>query len=355
MTDSTSPSAEILAILEARHGNPFGFLGKQPADGGVLVRSFQPKAHAVRVVARDGSGSWPMKRVHHHGFFECLIESGVSFASFSYDLEISTFEGQTTRNSDPYSFGPILGDQDIYFFREGTHQRLWDCLGARLRTIDGISGASFAVWAPNAKRVSVVGDFNDWDGRRHPMRLRIEGGLWEIFLPGITELTHYKYEVLAADSGIQLKSDPMAFFGQHGTQTASLVFDLKRYSWGDHEWMQKRAADDLYHKPMSVYEVHLGSWKRIPEQGNRPKSYRELANDLIPYVKSMNFTHIELMPVSEHPFDGSWGYQVTGYFAPTSRFGNPDEFREFVDRCHQAGLGVLLDWVPGHFPKDAFG
>ena len=355
MTDSTSPSAEILAILEARHGNPFGFLGKQPADGGVLVRSFQPKAHAVRVVARDGSGSWPMKRVHHHGFFECLIESGVSFASFSYDLEISTFEGQTTRNSDPYSFGPILGDQDIYFFREGTHQRLWDCLGARLRTIDGISGASFAVWAPNAKRVSVVGDFNDWDGRRHPMRLRIEGGLWEIFLPGITELTHYKYEVLAADSGIQLKSDPMAFFGQHGTQTASLVFDLKRYSWGDHEWMQKRAADDLYHKPMSVYEVHLGSWKRIPEQGNRPKSYRELADDLIPYVKSMNFTHIELMPVSEHPFDGSWGYQVTGYFAPTSRFGNPDEFREFVDRCHQAGLGVLLDWVPGHFPKDAFG
>jgi 1,4-alpha-glucan branching enzyme len=261
--------------------------------------------------------------------------------------------GSIHRTADPYSFGALLGEQDLYFFKEGTHQRLWDCLGAHLTKFGGVEGVQFAVWAPNARRVSVVGDFNQWDGRVHPMRNR--EGIWEIFIPGIQEQMHYKFELLGADGGLHVKSDPFAFFGQHGTETASLVFNLDRYSWGDREWMQKRAHTDLYHAPMSIYEVHLGSWKRIPEQKNRPKSYRELADDLIPYVKSMNFTHIELMPVAEHPFDGSWGYQVTGYFAPTSRFGNPDEFREFVDRCHQAGIGVLLDWVPGHFPKDAFG
>ncbi|MCA1964367.1 MAG: 1,4-alpha-glucan branching protein GlgB [Prosthecobacter sp.] len=273
--------------------------------------------------------------------------------NLAYDLEIKTLDGLTYRQADPYSFGTLLGEQDLYFFKEGTHQKLWDCLGAHLKTLGGVEGVQFAVWAPNARRVSVVGDFNHWDGRVHPMRNR--EGVWEIFIPGLQELAHYKFEVLGAEGGLHLKSDPFAFFGQHGTQTASLVFNLDRYGWGDQEWMRQRAATDLYHAPMSIYEVHLGSWKRIPEQKNRPKSYRELADDLIPYVKSMNFTHIELMPVAEHPFDGSWGYQITGYFAPTSRFGNPDEFREFVDRCHQAGIGVLLDWVPGHFPKDAFG
>ena len=351
LNDDPGFSADALAFLEARHGNPFGFLGPQPhADGSVTVRVFQPRAHAVRLLARAGGGVWPMRREHHHGLFvaelpECL----------AYDVEIVGYDGRVSRGADPYSFGPLLGDQDIYYFREGTHQRLWDCLGARPRVIDGVSGVQFAVWAPNARRVSVVGDFNDWDGRVNPMRLRIEGGIWEIFLPGIRELSHYKFEILSAEGHVLVKSDPFAFFGQHGVQTASLVFDLQRYRWSDQEWMERRARHDLYRAPMSVYEVHLGSWKRIPEQGNRPKSYLELADDLIPYVKSLNFTHIELMPVAEHPFDGSWGYQITGYFAPTSRFGNPDEFRQFVDRCHQAGLGVILDWVPGHFPKDAHG
>jgi len=351
LNDEPGFSTDALALLEARHGDPFGFLGPQvEPGGGVTVRAFLPKAHAVRVLARDGSGAWPMRREHHHGLFVAELPG-----CLAYELEVVGYDGRVTRSADPYSFPPLLGEQDIYFFREGTHQRLWECLGARPRTIDGVSGVQFAVWAPNARRVSVVGDFNDWDGRINPMRLRIEGGIWEIFLPAIVELSHYKFEVLTAEGHLLLKSDPVGFFGQHGVQTASLVFDLDRYQWSDQEWMEKRARTDLYRAPMSVYEVHLGSWKRIPEQGNRPKSYLELADDLIPYVKSLNFTHIELMPVAEHPFDGSWGYQITGYFAPTSRFGNPDEFRQFVDRCHQAGLGVILDWVPGHFPKDAHG
>ncbi|MES2595570.1 MAG: 1,4-alpha-glucan branching protein GlgB [Verrucomicrobiota bacterium] len=352
MTDPTIPNAEIQSILDARHGDPFGFLGRHTrADGAMVVRTFQPEAHTVKVVARDGSIECPLEQVHPQGLFEGVV-SGAA-ASGEYDIDVRTMGGKSRRLADPYSFGTLLSDQDIYFFKEGTHQKLWDCLGAHLRTCGGVSGVQFAVWAPNAKRVSVIGDFNDWDGRVNPMRNR--EGVWEIFLPGITELTHYKFELVGADDGLHVKADPFAFFGQHGLQTASLVFNLDRYGWHDAEWMQQRVSKNLYKSPMSIYEVHLGSWKRIPEQKNRPKSYRELADDLIPYVKSLNFTHIELMPVSEFPFDGSWGYQVTGYFAATSRFGDPDEFREFVDRCHQAGIGVILDWVPGHFPKDAFG
>jgi 1,4-alpha-glucan branching enzyme len=311
MTDLIQPNAEIQAILEARHGDPFGFLGRHRlADGSTVVRSFQPNAHSVKVIARDGSAEWPLERVNEQGFFIGTVGA----LDQAYDIVIQTHGGRTIKQADPYSFGTFLGDQDMYFFREGTHRNLWDCFGAHLKTIGGVSGVQFAVWAPNARRVSVVGDFNQWDGRVNPMRNRIEAGVWELFIPGITELTHYKFELLGADGGLHIKSDPFAFFGQHGTQTASLVFNLDRYAWGDNEWMQKRATNDLYHTPMSIYEVHLGSWKRIPEQKNRPKSYRELADDLIPYVKSMNFTHIELMPVSEFPFDGSWGYQVTGYF-----------------------------------------
>ncbi|MDZ4286518.1 MAG: 1,4-alpha-glucan branching protein GlgB [Prosthecobacter sp.] len=355
MTEDFCPLPEMLAVLEARHGDPFGFLGRHRlSDGTVVVRTFQPRAEGVTVLARDGSGSWPMTRVHHHGFFAVVLPAAA--ADKPYDLELKTFEGVATVIADTYAFTQLLlGDQDMYFFREGTHQRLYDCFGARLQVQDGVAGTQFAVWAPNARRVSVVGDFNNWDGRTHPMRLRIEAGVWELFIPGVAEEDHYKYEVAAADGQLMLKSDPFAFYAQHSEQTASLVFDLKRYHWSDDAWMKQRQTADLYHKPMSVYEVHLGSWKRIPEEGNRSKSYRELADDLIPYVKALNFTHIELMPVAEHPFDGSWGYQVSGYFAPTSRFGNPDEFRYFVDRCHQAGIGVLLDWVPGHFPKDIHG
>lgn len=354
MTEDFCPSTDMLALLEARHADPFSFLGRHRlADGSVVVRTFQPAADAMSVVARDGNGWWPMTRLHHHGIFAVVLPQ--EMADRPYDLEYKAFDGSLKRIADTYSFGPLLGEYDMYYFREGTHQRLYESLGARLRVIDGVSGTQFAVWAPNARRVSVVGDFNQWDGRLHPMRLRLESGVWELFVPGVVEKDHYKFEVVAADDRLVLKSDPMAFYAQNGELTASLVFDLSRYQWSDGEWMEKRKNADLYHKPMSIYEVHLGSWKRVPDEENRSMSYKELADDLIPYVKSLNFTHIELMPVSEHPFDGSWGYQVTGYFAPTSRFGNPDEFREFVDRCHQAGLGVILDWVPGHFPKDDHG
>jgi 1,4-alpha-glucan branching enzyme len=244
-----------------------------------------------------------------------------------------------------------ISDQDIYFFREGTHQRLWEVLGAHLTP----EGCHFSVWAPNARDVSVIGDWNAWDGRVHPMQMRDESGVWELFVPGVKENAHYKFELHDQHGHLRVKSDPMAVYGQHGAATASLTFDLKRYRWSDGEWMQRRSQADLYHSPMSIYEVHPGSWKRNMNDGGRWLSYRELADDLIPYVKGLGFTHIELMGIAEHPFDGSWGYQVTGYYAPTSRFGNPDEFREFVDRCHQNGIGVILDWVPGHFPKDDHG
>jgi 1,4-alpha-glucan branching enzyme len=221
--------------------------------------------------------------------------------------------------------------------------------------VNGHAGVLFSVWAPNAQRVSVVGDFNGWDGRLHPMRKRVEAGIWEIFIPGVGEEAHYKFELRNCFGQATLKGDPFAFFSQHGLQTASLVFNLERFSWSDREWMEARRTRQWHKEPVSIYEVHLGSWARVPEENNRYLSYREFSDRLIKYVQEMGFTHIELMPVAEHPFDGSWGYQVTGYYSPTSRYGNPDEFREFVDRCHQAGIGVILDWVPGHFPKDAYG
>jgi len=343
-----STKEEVQAVLEARHQNVFAFLGAHDiGDGKQVVRSFQPYADSVSVLV--GKEMTPAEKVHEDGYFEAVTPKGL------YELEVTTHEGETTRGSDPYSFGLLLGDQDMYFFREGSHQRLWEVLGARLRNVASIAGCQFAVWAPNAQRVSVVGDWNRWDGRVNVMRCRIEAGIWEIFIPGITELTHYKFELVDKHGQLRLKSDPYAIFGQHGTQTSSLTFDLTRYRWSDGEWMQQRVKRDLYHSPMSIYEVHLGSWKRQSEQGDRWLSYRELADDLVPYVQGLGFTHVEIMGIAEHPFDGSWGYQVTGYYAPTSRFGNPDEFRELVDRFHQAGIGVILDWVPGHFPKDEHG
>ncbi|WP_395717440.1 1,4-alpha-glucan branching protein GlgB [Prosthecobacter sp.] len=345
---SYSNKSEIQSVIQARHGNVFAFLGAHEiGNGQQVVRTVQPYAAMVDVVVKGQR--WEAQKLHDDGYFEVVTPIG------AYELAITDHEGIAETLVDPYSFGLLLGEQDMYFFREGTHQRLWDILGARLKTIDGVDGCQFAVWAPNAQRVSVVGDWNRWDGRVHVMRHRIEAGIWEIFIPGITELTHYKFELIDKHGHLRMKSDPMANYGQNGAQTASLVFDLDRYQWADNEWMQRRTRHDLYHSPMSIYEVHPGSWKRNVNEGGRWLSYRELADDLVPYVKGLGFTHIELMGIAEHPFDGSWGYQVTGYYAPTSRFGNPDEFREFVDRCHQNGVGVILDWVPGHFPKDDHG
>ncbi|WP_461784795.1 1,4-alpha-glucan branching protein GlgB [Prosthecobacter sp.] len=343
-----SNKSEIQAAIQARHQNIFAFLGAHDVGGGKqVVRTIQPYAATVEVIVNGQRYEAP--KLHEDGYYEAVTPTGL------YEIDINDPEGLTQRLVDPYSFGLLLGEQDVHFFREGSHQRLWEMLGARMKTVDGVEGCQFAVWAPNAQRVSVIGDWNRWDGRVHVMRHRIEAGVWEIFIPGLPENSHYKFELIDVHGDMRVKSDPMANYGQNGAQTASLIFDMERYGWADAEWMQRRSANNLYHSPMSIYEVHTGSWKRNVNDGGRWLTYRELADDLIPYVKDLGFTHIELMGIAEHPFDGSWGYQVTGYYAPTSRFGNPDEFREFVDRCHQNGIGVILDWVPGHFPKDEHG
>ena len=343
---------ELGAILSAQHGNPFAFLGPHRIDGGTHIRVFLPDAASVNVVKSEGDmQSFAAEKVADEGLFEARIEGD----AFPYFLRVTYFDGTTRDMADVYAFGPVLGEVDLHLYGEGNHYDIHDKLGAHLREIGHVRGTSFAVWAPNARRVSVVGDFNRWDGRVNPMRKHPGVGVWEIFIPDVGEGAHYKFEVVDVNGQMTLKSDPCAFYGQHGLQTASLVFDLDRYSWSDEEWMTTRAQKQWHQEAVNIYEVHFGSWARIPEDGNRYLSYRELGERLIPYIKEMGYTHIELMPVAEHPYDGSWGYQVTGYFAPTSRFGNPDEFRNFVDQCHQAGIGVILDWVPGHFPKDAHG
>jgi len=352
--NATLASHDIHRLLNAEHDDPFGVLGLHRVDGLWVVRAFRPDAKELAIVDRNNpKRQFPANRIANEGLFEAQLTDVTE--AFDYLLQITTWSGESFQISDPYSYGPILGDLDMYLYREGNHFEIYEKLGAHLTEINGHAGATFAVWAPNAQRVSIVGDFNGWDGRSHPMRKRLESGIWEIFIPGIVEGTHYKLELRNCFGQVVLKSDPLAFFGQHGIQTASLVFNLDRFKWSDDEWIETRKAKQWHKEPVSIYEVHLGSWARVPEEGNRFLSYIELADRLIPYVKDLGYTHIELMPVAEHPFDGSWGYQVTGYYAPTSRFGNPDEFRHFVDRCHENGIGVIVDWVPGHFPKDAHG
>ncbi|MCB1230556.1 MAG: 1,4-alpha-glucan branching protein GlgB [Verrucomicrobiae bacterium] len=357
----SSPTAsepkEIESIFRADHSDPFSFLGMHPhADNnGVVLRVFRPDAVALEVfVAGDESGtSWTAAKVHAGGFFELVIPDR---EPFEYRLVWESDSGAKHGPfADPYSFWTVLGEEDLYYMGEGTHQRLWEKLGAHPNRYGEVEGMTFAVWAPNARRVSVIGDFNFWDGRIHSMRKRMANGIWEIFIPQIGEGQHYKFEIVGAHGNLFAKSDPFAFFSQHGVSTASITHRLDRYEWKDEAWMDRRREHDLYRAPVSIYEVHLGSWARIPEEGNRFLTYREFGDRLLDHVVEMGFTHIELMPVSEFPFDGSWGYQVCGYFSPTSRFGSPDEFREFVDRCHQRGIGVILDWVPAHFPKDPHG
>jgi 1,4-alpha-glucan branching enzyme len=354
MNPSTLPDDDFYPLIEARHGDPFKILGLREFQGSWFGRVWRPDAAEVTLIdAQDGARRFPLAKVHPDGFFESVLR-GVE-GPFDYRLEFKSHEGVAWIDRDAYSFGPILGEMDIYLFNEGTHYEVYKKLGAHVMEIGGVRGTHFAVWAPNAQRVSVTGDFNRWDGRVHPMRKMVPAGIWEIFLPDVTEGAHYKFEIRGPHGEVFLKTDPFAFFAQHGTSTGCMVFDLNRYGWADAEWMKARSEKDPYNSPMSIYEVHLGSWQRVAEDGNRYMSYHELADRLIPYAKEMGFTHLELLPVMEHPFDGSWGYQVVNYYAPTSRHGNPDEFRNFVDRCHQAGLGVILDWVPGHFPKDAHG
>ena len=351
-TTYTSDPDQVSQILGAKHGDPFSFLGlhTNPAGEGMVLRVFRPNTVRVHVIP-EGEESLEMSTVDKDGFYELVFPEKKE--RFPYRLKYQFGNDLSDEQVDPYSFWNVLGDLDLHLFAEGSHRFLWESLGAHTRELGGVAGVSFAVWAPNAHRVSVIGDFNSWDGRVHPMRNC--NGVWEIFIPHIGEGDHYKFEIVGASGELFAKSDPFAFFSQHGTSTASIIYDLDKYEWKDSEWMEKRGSIDLYHTPMSIYEVHLGSWKRKFDENDRFLSYLEFADDLLDYVVDMGYTHIELMPIAEFPFDGSWGYQVCGFFAPTSRFGNPDEFREFVDRCHQRGIGIIIDWVPAHFPKDAHG
>ncbi len=359
-----SPIADAArAIAEARHGDPFAVLGQHAgrADGGAdtgrCVRAFLPWARALEIIdPADGRVMAQAERTDKAGFFVADFPSATE--RFPYKLRASSAE-MTFDLWDPYGFSPVLGELDTYFIAEGTHTRLYEKMGAHLTTRDGVTGTAFTVWAPNAQRVSVVGDFNGWDGRQHPMRKHLNCGVWEIFLPEIGAGTRYKYEILGAGGGLlPLKADPYAFYAEVPPATASVVHDLGDYAWTDQGWMENRARGVDRHAPISIYEVHLGSWKLAvdAETGqSRLMTYRELAEELPAYVRDLGFTHIELLPVNEHPFDGSWGYQPIGLFAPTSRFGDPEDFRFFVDRCHAAGIGVIIDWVAGHFPEDAHG
>ncbi|APX13504.1 1,4-alpha-glucan branching protein GlgB [Tateyamaria omphalii] len=337
---------DVDALLEARHDRPFDVLGLHKTDRAAWCVALVPDA--VQIVATLGRKAVPLDRVKGP-----LFAGKVPNSKSAYALTAIHADGSEWSFDDPYRFGPILSDLDQHLISEGTHRQLWQALGAHVMELDGVAGTHFAVWAPNAVRVSVVGDFNIWDGRRHPMRRVGETGVWEIFLPGIAEGDLYKYEIAPQDGAPFLKADPLAFGAQHPPETSSVVRDISGYGWDDAEWMAQRGAVQSRDKPISIYEVHLGSWRHTPD--GRRLSYRELATELVEYAKWMGFTHLEFLPISEFPFDGSWGYQPLGLYAPTIRFGPPHEFRDLVEAAHKAGLGVILDWVPGHFPSDAHG
>ncbi len=344
------PRDEVYRFVRGLHSDPFSVLGPHKVGDDVEIRVFRPDARVVEVVLdREPGKPIAAERSDEEGFF-CATIPGAE-RDVPYHLRIVKLDGSEERTRDAYQYGPIIGDVDLHLFNEGQHWKIYEKFGAHLRTIGDATGVYFAVWAPNAERVSVVGDFNDWDGRVNPMRKLLSAGVWELFLPGIKQGAHYKFEIRTQNGAVLLKSDPFAFFNQHGKSTASMVYDLEVYTWNDAEWMETRQKKNWPQSPINIYEVHVGSWRR--KEGNRQLTYLELADTLLPYVLDMGYTHIEVLPVAEHPFEGSWGYQVTNYYAPTSRFGPPDDFRHFIDKCHQAGIGVIMDWVPAHFPKDA--
>ncbi len=340
--------SDVELLRQGRHGDPFGVLGPhRAADGGFWIAAWLPGAAKVRAVSAGGRSLGQFECRHAEGVFERQVARGGP-----YRLDVTWADGSTALLEDPYRFGAVLGEMDAWLLGEGSHLRPYEVLGATPREMDGVAGTAFAVWAPNATRASVVGDFNLWDGRRHPMRLRRECGVWEIFLPGVLAGARYKLELLGPHGELlPQKADPFARQAELRPSTASVVAAMPPVAAASPERQQANALD----APMSIYEVHLGSWRRMPEAGNRWLTWDELADTLVPYAQDMGFTHLELMPVSEHPFDGSWGYQTLGQYAPTSRFGDAAGFRRFVDRAHGAGVGVLLDWVPAHFPSDAWG
>jgi 1,4-alpha-glucan branching enzyme len=345
---------DIIRLVEARHYNAYGVLGKL-ADkaGGGKIRAFNPHAKSMQVVV--DKKEIPMMQVHPHGVFEAAFET----LPGHYQLQVEERDAAPRIYEDPYAeaYHVRIPDTDLYLIGEGTHYRTYDHMGAHVVEMNGVSGVRFAVWAPCAERVSVIGNFNRWDGRAHPMQSLGGSGIWVLFIPGLALLDLYKFEIRGQGGSLNHKADPYAFSGELRPRTASRVWDIHAYEWQDAKWMADRKSQpDPLNQPISVYECHLGSWKRISDKGEeRFLTYHELAEDLLPYVKSLGFTHIELMPVTEHPYDGSWGYQTLGYYAVTSRFGSPDDFKYFIDRCHQEGIGVILDWVPAHFPKDSHG
>ncbi|MDX2039448.1 MAG: 1,4-alpha-glucan branching protein GlgB [Isosphaeraceae bacterium] len=354
---ATAAPDDLARIVHSSHWDPFRVLGVHPVESGQVIRAFLPEAAEAWVV--DLTNGEPglrvsMQRVHEHGFFESVFPKRTG--SIPYRLAVRNAEGHSWEFVDPYSFSPVLTDFDLHLLGEGTHFRNFRKLGAHLITHEGVKGVNFAVWAPNAARVSVVGDFNHWDGRRHPMRSRGTTGIWELFIPDLVQGEVYKYEIKSRiNDYLVAKADPYGFAAELRPKTASIVWDVERFEWSDDEWMNARREKQALDQPIAVYEVHPGSWRRDPADPERLLSWRELAEQLVEYLDQTHFTHVELLPVSEFPFDGSWGYQPVGYFAPTSRFGTPDDFAAFVDRLHRAGYGVLLDWVPAHFPRDLHG
>jgi 1,4-alpha-glucan branching enzyme len=341
---------EVDQVVRGQYANPFAILGLQQPHGIWVLRTFIPHADKVVAYTRDGQELGELKRRDAAGFFEGPVtidkRQPIRYRASNAGGEWDVF--------DPYSFGPVLGPMDDYYIGEGTHLRLFDKLGAHAMEFEGVSGVHFAVWAPNARRVSVVGPFNDWDGRRHPMRKRFDTGVWEVFVPTVGPGTIYKYEIVGQDGKLlPLKADPFARQSELRPRTASVVVDPSPFPWTDQKYLDARAKKDWRRTPMSIYEVHLGSWRKRPDGSFM--SYEQLAEQLVPYVKDMGFTHIELLPISEHPYDPSWGYQPTGLYAPTARFGDPRAFKHFVDTAHKAGLGIILDWVPAHFPTDEHG
>ena len=341
--------ATLNALAGGRHGNPFSLYGLHKEGGRRIVRTFQPQAESVALLLDGVEKPVPMQRVHPDGIFEVDMPP----RKRHYRFRITRADGMAWEVEDAYRFPSMLGDLDLYLIGQGSHRDIFRKLGAHPARSKGVNGTFFAIWAPNASRVSVVGEFNHWDGRCHVMRLHPGNGLWEIFIPGIGKGSYYKFELLDKQGELlPFKSDPLGQFHESPPGNASVVYESK-YHWRDNAWTEKKTSDPEMDQAISIYEVHLGSWRR--GENNRFLTYRELADELVAYVKEMNFTHVELLPVTEHPFDGSWGYQPIGMFAPTQRFGDPDDFRFLVDQFHQAGIGVIMDWVPAHFPKDEHG
>jgi 1,4-alpha-glucan branching enzyme len=350
---------QVGQLVEGRYENPFGLLGPHE------VNHSGRRAMAVRALLPNSTQAWvvdpahnltlrPMRRIHPAGLFEAICPVRTDEKPPRYQLRVADQTGKKTTMHDPYSFPHLLTDYDLYLLNEGRHWQCYERLGAHLRQIDGVEGVHFAVWAPNATSISVIGDFNNWDARCHPMQKHVPSGFWELFVPGLGEGTHYKFQVRHYSYSCD-KSDPFGFAAEVPPRTASLVVNLDRYHWRDEEWMAIRRQANWLNQPLSFYEVHLGSWRRPGDDPTRWLSYRELAHQLVDYVKEMGYTHLELLPVSEHPLSASWGYQTVGYFAATSRYGSPHDFMYLVDLCHQNGIGIVLDWVPAHFPRDGHG